>query len=65
MGFQELCPGRHMFPVIYRSQKYDISDNAYKIFHFTVVEGRIYRSETAINQLLTARKKMGRGKYVF
>jgi hypothetical protein len=51
-------------PGVYKSQKYDISDNAYEIFYFTMAEGNIYRSKTAINQPLTASNKRGRGKYV-
>jgi hypothetical protein len=51
-------------PPIYKSQKYGISDNAYKIFDFTMAEGSIYISKAAINQPLTASNKRGRGKYV-
>jgi len=47
---------------MYKSQKYDISDNVYEFFYFTMAEGSIYRSKTAINKPLTASNKTGRGK---
>jgi len=47
-------------PGIYKSKKYDISENAYEIFYFTMAEGSFYRSKTAISQSLTARNKRGK-----
>jgi len=56
VGFKEHCA---RMPGCSESQRYDISDNAYKYAHILTVGENIYRSRVAINQSLTGTNRTG------